>query len=457
MAWYRSIDAFDICGGPWVPALRGVLVCVVVLMQACRGGSGEGAGSPAPDNRPNIVLIVADDLGYADLGVQGSPDVLSPNIDALAAQGVRFTNGYVSAPDCSPTRAGMLTGRYQQRFGHERSPPRPSPPGVGLPLEETTVSQLLNDAGYATGLVGKWHLGVDAEFHPMNRGFDEFFGFLWGKHSYIDWGSDATNPVLRGFDPVVEDTYLTDAFTREAVSFIRDHRDGPFFLCLAYSAVHEPLDPPPQAYLDRFSGTADPKRKIFLAMLAAMDDGVGAVTEALRAGGIDDKTLVVFLSDNGGPTSVNTSLNLPLRGGKAELWEGGIRVPFLLTWSGHVPRGVVYDAPVIQLDVFTTALAAAGVSPPGDRTIDGVDLLPYLDGRRGDAPHAELFWRYGTPSAVRKGRWKLLRTGGEPPKLFDLSKDAGERTDLAAARPDVVSELDADLTGWKSELIPPRW
>jgi arylsulfatase A-like enzyme len=436
---------------------RRTLLGILLLLQACSGGTGDGFASPPPETRPNIVLIVADDLGFADLGVQGSPDVLSPHIDAIAAQGVRFTAGYVSAPDCSPTRAGMLTGRYQQRFGHERSPRRPSPPGVGLPLEEITLADKLKDAGYATGLVGKWHLGTDPEFHPLNRGFDEFFGFLWGKHSYLDWSSDATNPILRGFEPVVESTYLTEAITREAVSFIDRHRGAPFFLCLAYNAVHEPMETPPTRYLDRFPAATEPQRKTLLAMLAAMDDGVGKVMDKLRAAGILENTLVIFLSDNGGPTSVNTSRNLPLRGEKTELWEGGIRVPFLLQWNGRVPAGRVYENPVIQLDIFSTALAAARVEPQDDKVIDGVDLVPYLSGERDGAPHGELFWRYGTPSAVRKGQWKLLRTGGVPPKLFDLLSDPGETTDLASKQPEIASELDADLSAWKAELISPRW
>jgi arylsulfatase A-like enzyme len=432
-------------------------LCFLLLLQACRGGSVESREPDTPDERPNVVLIVADDLGYADLGVQGSPDVLSPNIDSLAASGVRFTDGYVSAPDCSPTRAALMTGRYQQRFGHERSPRRPSPPGVGLPLEETTLADRFRTAGYVTGLVGKWHLGADPEFHPLNRGFDEFFGFLWGKHSYVDWSSDPTDPILRGFDPVVENTYLTDAFTREAVSFIKRRKGGPFFLYLAYNAVHEPMEKPPQRYMERFPGVSDPQRKIFLAMLAAMDDGVGDVLSALRAAGVEDRTLVIFLSDNGGPTSVNSSLNAPFRGEKAELWEGGIRVPFLLQWKGRIPAGLLYDHPVMQFDIFTTALAAAGVAPPGDRAIDAVNLLPFLDGTDPTVPHEELFWRYGTPSAVRKGNWKLLRSGGKPPQLFDIAEDVGETTDLASSRPDVVSELDADLAAWKGELVTPRW
>ncbi len=424
--------------------MRRALVVFLFLLHACR---------EAPDERPNIVLIIADDLGYADLGVQGSLDVLSPHIDSLAANGARFTSGYVSSPVCSPTRAGLMTGRYQQRFGHETNPPRPAPPGVGLPLEEVTIADKLKAAGYATGLVGKWHLGTEMPFHPLNRGFDEFFGFLSDQHSYIDWSSDTTDPILRDFDPVFETSYLTEALTRKAVAFVQRHKGGPFFLCLTYNAVHSPMETPPQQYMDRFSGVTDPKRRTFLAMLAAMDDGVGDVLGALRAAGVEEETLVILHSDNGGRTSVNT----PLRGEKSQLWEGGIRVPFLVQWKGRVPAGLVYDNPVMQLDIFTTALAAAGVEPPSDRAIDGVNLIPYLDGTDPGAPHAALFWRSGNPSAARKGDWKLFEDGVNPPQLFDLAEDIGETKDLASLRPDIVSELEADLAAWEAQLVPPLW
>ena len=437
--------------------LRIGLLWVLLLLHACGGGNGGGSGPPAPDERTNIILIIADDLGYADLGVQGSPDVLSPHIDSLAAEGVRFTSGYVSSPECSPTRAGLMTGRYQQRFGHEFNPPRPPPAGFGLPLEEITLAEKLKAAGYATGLVGKWHLGSEAHFHPLNRGFDEFFGFLGGSHSYADWSSDPADPILRDFEPVVESTYLTEAFTREAVSFVQRHKDGPFFLSLTYNAVHRPLETPPRRYMDRFPDVSDPKRKKFLAMLAAMDDGVGAVLDAVQAAGVGQRTLVIFHSDNGGPTSLNTSLNTPLRGEKEQLWEGGIRVPFIVRWNGRLPAGLVYDRPVAQLDLFTTALAAAGVAPPDDRTIDGVNLIPYLDGTNPGEPHAALYWRSGSLSAARNGNWKLVNDGQNPSQLFDLAGDIGETTDLASSQPDVVSELEAELAAWQAELVPALW
>ena len=430
---------------------------ILLLLQACGGGNDGGGESADPAERPNIVLIVADDLGYADLGIQGSPDVLTPHIDSLAANGVRFTSGYVSSPVCSPTRAGLMTGRFQQRFGHEVNPPSPAHPGFGLPLGEITMAEKLGASGYATALVGKWHLGNEPHFHPLNRGFDEFFGFLGGSHSYVDWSADISDPILRDFDPVVESGYLTDALTREAVSFIRRHKEVPFFLSLTYNAVHRPLETPPQQYMERFPGVSDPKRKKFLAMLAAMDDGVGAVMGAIRAAGLENTTLLVFLADNGGLTSLNTSLNTPLRGEKEQLWEGGIRVPFIMRWKGRVPAGLVFDAPVVQLDLFATALAAAGVAQPSDRVIDGVNLIPHLDGTDPRMPHAALFWRFGSLSAARKGNWKLLRDGTNPPQLFDLTEDIGETTDLASARPEIVSELEADLAVWSEQLVPALW
>ena len=429
------------------------LLPFLLALQSCGGGGGSAAPIP-PDVPTNIVIIVADDLGYADLGVQGSPDVLTPGIDSLAADGARLTNAYVSSPVCSPTRAGLLTGRYPQRFGLEFNPPNPSPPEFGLPRGETTLAEELKGAGYVTGLVGKWHLGTEAEFHPLNRGFDEFFGFLGGSHSYRDWSS-GDDPVLRGFEPVEDGAYLTDAFGREAVSFIRRHADEPFFLYLSYSAVHRPMEKPPRKYMDRFPDVADPLRRKLLAMLSAMDDGIGAVLDEIDAAGLGQSTLVIFLSDNGAPTDLNGSLNTPLRGGKEELFEGGIRVPFIVRWDGRVPAGVEFDLPVIQLDVYSTALAAAGIEGPADREIDGVDLIPHLDGTNAGPPHAALFWRYGEPSAVRKGDWKLLSSGAGPSQLFDLADDIGETADLAASMPEVVSELEAELAGWQAQLPPP--
>jgi arylsulfatase A-like enzyme len=428
-----------------------VLLALLGLV-ACGGGSSEGVAGRA--TRPNVVLIVADDLGYADVGVHGSPDALTPAIDSIAADGVRFTDGYVSGPYCSPTRAGLVTGRYQERFGHEFNP---GAEDEGLPTTEITLADRMRDAGYATGLVGKWHLGQTRALDPLERGFEEFFGVTGGGSTYYD------APVRRGEGNVTEAAYLTEAFGREAADFIDRHAEEPFFLALTFNAVHTPLQAPPAVYLDRFPGVGDPTRKTYLAMVAAMDDAIGRVLAKLHERDLDEDTLVFFLSDNGGPitadTSVNGSTNTPLRGGKKSLWEGGIRVPFLIRWNGRVPAGVVSAEPVLQLDVFTTAIAAAGGTVPADRVIDGVDLLPYLTGAAADPPHEKLFWRFGDPgpAAIRRGTWKLKTGPGEPTQLYDLSADVGETTNLAASHPEVVSELQADLDEWRSELVPPLW
>src|SRR6185369_9364988 len=318
-------------------------------------------------------------MGYADIRIHGSKDIPTPNIDALAAGGIRFTDAYVSGPYCSPTRAGLMTGRYPQRFGHEFNPDGPMSDVAGLPLSETTLADRLKAAGYRTALFGKWHLGTADRFHPMARGFDEFFGFLAGQHSYVDPQPTGPNPLLDGRTPVHEATYLTDTLTARAVDFIQRNRSRPFFLYLAYNAVHVPMQATDK-YLARFSGIADTQRRTYAAMLSAMDDGIGRTMAALRAAGLDENTLVVFFNDNGGPTmqgtTINGSLNTPLRGSKRQTWEGGIRVPFVIRWKGHLAEGRTDHRPIIQLDVMPTVLAAAGVSAEPRWKLDGVNLLP---------------------------------------------------------------------------------
>ena len=407
--------------------------------------------------RPNILVIVADDLGYADLGCQSGKDILTPHIDSLARNGVRFTSGYVSCPVCSPTRAGLMTGRYQERFGHEFNP-GPLEPGTGvfgLPLSQITMADVLKAAGYHTGMVGKWHLGAEPVYHPMKRGFEEFFGFLGGAHSYLNARADARNPILRGTEPVDEKEYLTDAFTREAVAYIGRHANEPFFLYLTYNAVHQPPDATSK-YLDRFKTIADERRRIYAAKLSAMDDGVGAVLAKLKEAGAYQDTLLFFLSDNGGPP-VNGSSNGPLRGFKATVWEGGIRVPFLVQWPRRIKGGATYDQPVISLDIMPTAAAVAGGKLPTDRVLDGVNLIPRMTGRRKEPPHPMLFWRFGeNRKAVRAGDWKLVQQGA-PPQLFDLSKDTGEADDLSAREPGRAKQLGDALAAWESQLVPPLW
>jgi arylsulfatase B len=443
--------------------------------------------------RPNIVVLLADDLGYGELGCQGNPEIPTPHIDSIAARGVRCTQAYVTAPNCSPSRAGLLTGRIPTRFGYEFNPigAGNEDPQTGLPPTERTLAESLHDLGYTTGLIGKWHLGGTARFHPQRQGFDTFFGFLHEGHYFVPppWqgvttmlrrralpdGSkgrwvgenliytthmghdepayDADNPILRAGQPVEEQAYLTDAFTREAVDFLERNRDKPFYLMLAYNAVHSPLQGS-EPYMERFSHIPDIHRRIFAAMLANLDESVGAVLNTLRTLGLERNTLVFFLSDNGGPTRELTSSNRPLRGEKGQMYEGGIRVPFMVQWPGTLPAGQRYTAPVSSLDIFATAVTAAGGTLPSG--LDGVDLRPYLTGERQGPPHEVLYWRQGWRKALRMGDWKLvcMSRPGQPPswELYNLAQDIAESEDLAAVQPErlaacraVWENLDRDM------------
>ena len=433
-----------------------------------------GAVSAALAGRPNVVVLVADDMGYADVGFQGVKDIPTPNLDALARGGVRCTSGYVTGPYCSPTRAGLLTGRYQQRFGHEFNPGGEAGGGrLGMPTSETTLVERLRAAGYRTGLVGKWHLGIRPEFHPQKRGFDEFYGFLGGAHAYF---ADAAKNIYRGTEVVPGPAYLTDAFGREAASFIERNKGGPFLLEVAFNAVHTPMQATEER-LAKFASIPDKKRRTYAAMLSAMDDAVGMVLAQLRESGLEENTLVFFFSDNGGPTMLGTSMNgssnAPLRGSKRTTLEGGVRVPFVATWKGKLPAGTTYDRPVAQLDILPTALAAAGVPLDPAWKVDGVDLLPFFAaGPGGKSPHEALYWRLGQQDAVRLGDWKLVRydaaaDSGErsergdivatPHRLYDLAADPGESRDLAATHPEKVSELLAAWEEWNRQLVPPLW
>jgi len=446
--------------------------------------------------KPNIIYIVADDLGYGELGCYGGKDIPTPHIDALASSGARFTSGYVTAPFCAASRAALMTGRYQTRFGFEFNPigAKNAVPGIGLPLSEKTVADSLRDAGYATGLVGKWHLGGTAPLHPQRRGFDEFFGFLREGHYYVPppwqgvttwlrrktlpdggqgrWTSpdgrivwsthlasneneyDADNPLLRSSQPVDEKANLTDAFTREACDFIGRHRTQPFFLYLAYNAVHSPMQGTDE-YMKKFAHIQDIHRRIFAAMLAHLDDSVGKVLAQLRACGVEENTLVVFISDNGGPTKELTSSNAPLRGGKGDLWEGGIRVPFIVSWKNHIPSGRVIDAPVVSMDATATALELVG-AVSGQAKRDGVSLMPVLTCKTTEVPERPLFWRVGKKNALRSGDWKLIRDGKEW-QLYDLAHDISESTNRATQEPARVQQMSALWDTWNAEQIEPLW
>jgi len=410
--------------------------------------------------KPNIVLIFSDDQGYYDASCYPHPDgVNTPNIDKLSRDGVRLTDGYVSCPVCAPSRAGLLTGRYQQRFGIYSNFA-----SKGIPLSELLLPQLLKQAGYATAVIGKWHLGQSPEYHPLKRGFDEFFGFLPGMHDYYD-RQFPDRPVYRNFQPIEQDEleYLTWDFTREAVSFIERHRDEPFFLYLPYNAVHTPYQPPPD-----YTGDPDDNRQIHLAMLEALDDGIGQVLNALKHTGVDENTLLFFVSDNGG-TGITMHYPpdvLTLNGSKTESYEGGIRVPFIVRWPGQLPAGTTCSEPIITLDILPTVCAAAGVELPKDRIYDGKNMLPVLRGETTEPLHAALFWHYPNKDtlemwAIRQGNWKLVcyrdcgSTDTPTCELYDLQTDISETNDLAAQEPEKLAQLKDAWCDWRSRMASP--
>lgn len=408
---------------------------------------------------PNILLVFTDDAGWADFGFQGSRDHETPHIDGIAARGIRFTQGYVTASVCSPSRAGLLTGRYQQRYGHEYNLPGKPDPEVsaqmrGLPLTERTMADHLKAAGYRTGLIGKWHLGLEDRFHPLERGFDEFFGLRGGASPYF---AGKATKVEDGRDPVPAESlpYLTDAFADRAVDFVRRQDGRPFFLFLSLTAPHGPLHARAdhlEAVRSRFDTAARAKN---VAMTRSIDEAVGRLVATLRDEGLLENTLLVFTNDNGGAMPYNASLNDPLRGTKGTCLEGGNRVPFVLSWPARLGGGVVEDRPVSTLDLLPTFVAAAGGALPDD--LDGVDLLPYLDGERSDRPHETLYWKLNWGAAIRHGDLKLVRTPAGEEWLFDLAVDPGEREDLSDRFPERVEDLRDRLAAWEAELPEPVW
>ncbi|MCX7014260.1 MAG: sulfatase-like hydrolase/transferase [Candidatus Sumerlaeota bacterium] len=420
-----------------------------------------GAARGDTPRKPNILLILADDQGYGECSCQGCQDIPTPNIDSIAANGTRFTNGYVTCPICAPTRAGLMTGRYQQRFGFETNP---GPENVaatnfGLELKEVTLAARMKSFGYATGMFGKWHLGFKPEFQPTARGFDEFFGFLSGANNYLAGTRDnRRNPLLRGTEPIQETDYLTDAFGREAIAFIEKHKDHPWFVYLPFNAVHSPLEAT-EAYKARFPNIQEDKRHTFAGMTAAMDDNVGRVLAKLRELNLEEDTLIFYLSDNGGPTPSTTSNNGVLRGYKSTTWEGGVRIPFMAQWKGHLPAGKVSDQIVVSMDIHATAVAAAGETVSPDWKLDGVNLLPYLTGEKTGNPHDTLCWRMFEKWGIRHGDYKIVFMGAATPKpqLFNLAEDIGEKTDLAEKEPEKLKELMDLYKAWDAQMEKPRW
>jgi arylsulfatase A-like enzyme len=429
----------------------------------------------ADAKKPNVIVILADDLGNADLGVQGGKDIPTPSIDSIAKNGVRCTQAYVSCPYCSPTRAGLSTGRYQTRFGHEyNEPAQADRDKFGLPLSEKTIANRMKALGYATGAIGKWHLGYTPDRRPMARGYDEFFGTL-GNTPFFKPTNFVDSRKSSNVQPMEEENfYTTDAYAERAEQFIAAHKAEPFFLYLPFNAQHVPAQAP-QKYLDRFPQIEKPERKMYAAMLSALDDAVGRVLKTLRDNGLEENTLIFFTSDNGGPMTKmgqNGSNNGVLRGQKGDVWDGGIHVPLFVQWKGKLPAGMVYGEPVISLDILPTAIAAAGSEPGTDWQLDGVNLLPHLSGKNTAAPHDALYWRFGPQWAIRQGNWKLAQgfdeannpMPGQPnaykvtaPQLYNLANDPGETKDLAAAQPDRVTAMKAAWDKWNTQQKDPLW
>lgn len=416
---------------------------------------------------PNIIIILADDLGRHDLGCYGSADVLSPNIDRLAREGVRCTAGYTTAPQCTPSRAGMLSGINQSRFGVETVIGSPFEKFAeekkwGIPHGIKLFPDYLKPYGYVTACVGKWHLGYSEDHNPLRRGFDRFIGFLHGG-SYFLRGQYGI-PILDGTERVTfeKQTYLTDYLTDQAIFFMDANKERPFFLYLSHFAPHVPLQAP-REYLERFSGVQNPNRRAFLAMMSALDDGVGRVMNFLKENQLDEDTLIFFTSDNGGATGddqdkgENTSRNDPFTGVKGDLLEGGIRVPYIVRWTGHIPPERVCDDPVTTLDFLPTSIAACGGTPPAQ--LEGMNILPYLEGRNPPLADRMLFWRFGMEMAVRSGDYKLFRPYPGVSEFTNIRKNPTEdlAMGLETENPVKYSEMDQALTQWGSQLAVPIW
>ncbi|MEW6997802.1 sulfatase-like hydrolase/transferase [Colwelliaceae bacterium BS250] len=433
------------------------------------------SGQTLAAENPNFIVILTDDQGYADVGFNGSKDIRTPNIDRIANEGTKFNNGYVTYAVCGPSRAGLLTGRHQARFGFDRNPHiDPTDITSGMPLDEKMISEVLNPVGYTSSIIGKWHMGSHPKLHPNNRGFDHFYGFLAGGHRYfpedliyqdISEGLNQKNPKqawtswyytkLLENDKRIETTeYLTDELSNSAVEFIKREKDNPFFLYLSYNAPHTPLQASKE-YLDRNTHIPKGKRRTYAAMITAVDDGVGRVLATLDELGIDDNTLVFFLSDNGGPESKNASDNGELRGHKGDYFEGGIHVPFAMRWPGKVPAGQVYSNSISSLDILATFADLTNAPIAKEKPLDGVNLMPFVTGQNKGQPHDVLFWRNfdkGIVAARRGNNKTILFKKDQQTHLYDLDKDLSETTNLYKTQTETFNKQQSEVTAWESEL-----
>ncbi|MEM6726530.1 MAG: sulfatase-like hydrolase/transferase [Bacteroidota bacterium] len=466
-----------------------------------------------PDSltRPNIILIVADDLGKTDISLYGSELIETPHMDAIGQNGATFTEGYVTSPVCSPSRASLLTGRYQQRFGYhfqlheiylknqlqylgfkylvdsapwapvpaETAPRQADLEEYGLPPSELTISELLKKYEYNTALIGKWHVGHSDFALPCNRGFDYQYGFYnshslfapEGSEGVVDqhvpedftddhiWGSqrDGISAIFRDCEEIEEPEYLTDRIAEESIAFMEANADEPFFLYVPFSAPHTPFQAKQEDY-DKFAHIEDPYKRIYLAMIQNLDDAVGSIMNKVTELGIEENTLVIFISDNGGATYTLACDNAPLKGGKITQFEGGINVPYMMQWKGVIEPGIQYADPVASIDIFSTIAGAIQAELPTDRAIDGVNLIPYLRKEKVGQPHESLYWKTGRNMAIRKGDWKMLHnTVSERTVLYNLKADKNETTDLSQKMPEKVIELMNAHKDWAAQLPAPIW
>ena len=464
---------------------------------------------PAED-APNILLILVDDLGKHDISTYDPEGVPTPALDRLASEGVKFNSAYASSPVCSPSRVSLLTGRYQQRFGFERQPmsryarsrmeywivdhlintdpmqlisPMSAPSKQememqGIPRSEVLLSELLSQRGYKTGIFGKWHMGHHNDFIPNNRGFGEQFGFYEAftfytpaatpgmvehRHDYFAskhiWRQKRKgNCAIRENNTVIEDTeYLTFSIARRACNFMENNRDKPFFMFVPFSAPHTPFQVPLE-YYNRFPEEEDHNKRVYYGMISALDDAVGMIVEQLESLDLAENTLIIFASDNGGATYTGATDNGPLKAGKFSQFEGGINIPMIFSWKGHLPGGMENGTPVSLMDIFATSADLAGVTLPGDRTIDGINLLPLLVNPDSIQPNRALFWRCDFNKAIRYGPWKLVWNDRDDQMyLYNLDGDPGEQHNLTSKNSARIKELQLLFDAWESGMKPPRW
>ncbi len=403
--------------------------------------------------KPNILLILSDDAGFADFGFQGSQDIPTPNIDKLAENGIVFTDAHTTSTVCSPSRAGIMTGRYQQRFGHEANVP---PPGHGMDPDELTLAQALNALNYKTAIFGKWHLGQGEKFHPNNRGFDEFYGLLGGSRSYFPSKKQdqpgKPQAVMHNDKYVTFKGYFTDVLGEKTVEFIEENKDRPFFIYLSFTAVHTPM----QAKKEHLQMFKNHPRPTLAAMTWSMDENVGKVIKALEENDLLDNTLIFFTNDNGG-SPFNHSSNVPLKGWKGNKFEGGQRVPFIVQWKDHLKGGRKFSGLTSTLDIFPTAFEIAGGSGSPGKPLDGVNLLPFLQGEKKGDPHQVLFWRKEQEAAVRYGDWKLIRLQDYGYVLYNLKENIGETKNLIEKNPQIFEKMKKLLEEWEAQMKPPAW